>query len=107
MKRCILVGTRVGKDKETGDELLFLTMCKLPSRMSKGGLWVPSQSELVVNACINKSRKPEDFKRFASVLPGTLLDVTFGVNDFNGKTFVAAVDVVPDTTLLTEEQLYV
>ena len=107
MKRFILVGKRLGNDKETGDELMFLTMCKLPSKMSDGRLWVPKKEELVLNTCINKARKPDTFERFQEILPGTLIDVTFGINDFNQKTIVAALDVVPNTNVFTEADLYV
>ena len=107
MKRCILVGTRTGKDKETGDELLFLTFCKLASRMSNGGLWQPKQSELLVTACVNKKRKPDEFAKFSKILPGALFDITMGVNDFNNKPFVAAFDLVEGTNLFDEKLVYV
>lgn len=97
MKRCILVGSRTNVDKETKDELLFLTLCNLPRKMKNGGLWHPKSSEMLVTACINKSRKPEEFEKFIKLLPGTLFDVTQGINDFNGKPFVASLDVVKGT----------
>ena len=53
MKRCILVSSRENKDKETGDELLFLTLYRLPSKMKNGGLWYPKSCEAIVTACIN------------------------------------------------------
>lgn len=57
MKRCILVDVRQNKDEKTGDELMFLTLVKLPSKMSNGGLWHPRQNEMIVNVCINKTNK--------------------------------------------------
>ena len=103
MKRCILIGTRTNKDKETGDELLFLTLCRLPSKMSNGGLWHPKQNELLSTVCINKTRKPDDFKKFSEMLPGTLIDITLGVNEFNGKLFVAAYEAVEGTVNIFDE----
>ena len=106
MKRCILVGSRTNKDEKTGDELMFLTLYRLPNKMSNGGLWHPKSNEAVVNACINKTKKPEDYLKFSEILPGTLIDVTFGINDFNNKTFVANLDIVKDTNVFNADTLY-
>ena len=107
MKRCILVGHRTGTDKETKDELLFVSLVRLPSKMKDGGLWYPKKDELFVTACINKSRKPDEFKKFSDLLPGTLIDVTFGINDFNGKVVVAGLDIVEGTNIFDAETVYV
>lgn len=106
MKRCILVGSRTNKDQKSGDELMFLTLYRLPNKMSNGGLWHPKANEAVVNACINKTKKPEDYAKFSQILPGTLIDVTFGINDFNNKTFVANLDIVKDTNVFNADTLY-
>ena len=106
MKRCILVGSRTNKDEKTGDELMFLTLYRLPNKMSNGGLWHPKVNEAVINTCINKTKKPEDYERFSQIFPGTLIDVTFGINDFNNKTFVANLDIVEDTNIFDAETLY-
>ena len=42
MRRCILISTRQNKDEKTGDELLFLTLSRLPNKMNNGGLWYRS-----------------------------------------------------------------
>ena len=105
MKRCIVVGTRTNTDEKSGDELLFVTLCRLPSKSSKGGLWYPKKDELVATACINKSRKPEQYEEFLKVLPGTLVDITMGVSDFNGKQFIAAIDIVAETKNLYDESI--
>ena len=106
MKRCILVSSRLNKDPKTGDDLIFLTLCRLPNKMKNGGLWHPKKDELVVNACVNKTSKPEEYEKFLKILPGALIDVTFGINDFNNKAFVAAMSLVPDTNIFDEETLY-
>ena len=106
MKRCILIDLRTNKDKETGDDLMFLTLSKLPSKMSNGGLWHPKQNEMMVNVCINKTKNQEDYEKFSQVNPGALFDVTFGINDFNNKTFVATCTLVPESNKHTQEELY-
>ena len=104
MKRCILVGSRTNKDKETGDELLFLTLCNLPRRMKNGGLWNPKSNEMLVTSCINKARKPDDYDKFIKLLPGTLFDVTYGVNEFTGKVVVAALNLVAGSDNIFDEK---
>lgn len=103
MKRTILVSTRTNTDEKTGDELLFLTLCNLPKRMKNGGLWYPKSSELLSTACINKTRKPDEYEKFMKLLPGTIIDVTEGINDFTNKRFVASLDVVPGTENIFDE----
>lgn len=106
MRRYILISTRQNKDEKTGDELLFLTLSKLPSKMNNGGLWYPKKDELIINSCINKSRSPEEYEKMQNVLPGTLIDVTFGLNDYTNKAYVIKTDVVPGTDVYTEDMLY-
>ena len=107
MRRCVLVSSRIGKDEKTNDELLFLTMYRLPNKMQNGGLWYPKQNEAVITACINKTKRPEDFDTLKEILPCTLVDVTFGINDFNNKSFVAKIDLVKETiNLFDEKTLY-
>lgn len=107
MKRCILVDNRTSKDKKTGDDLMFLTLAKLPNAMKDGGLWHPKQADLIVNVCINKTLKAEDYEKFMQVRPGALFDITFGVNDFNGSTYVATCTLVPNTNVHKAEILYI
>ena len=106
MKRCILVSVRPQKDRETNDDLLFLTLYRLPNKMRNGGLWHPKKDETVINVCINSKHKPEDYKKFLSILPGVLVDVTFALNEFNNKTYVESVELVIGTDVYTEDMLY-
>lgn len=105
MKRCILVNSRTSKDEKTGDDLLFLTLCYLPKRTSKGTLFYPKQKELIATACINKSRRAEEFDKLSKILPGTLVDITQGVNEYSGNVFIARVDVVEGTENLYDEAI--
>ena len=108
MKRFILIGSRTNTDKETKEELLFMTIARLPSKTSKGDLWYPKKDELLSTICINKTRKPDDFKKYSEMLPGTLIDVTFGVNEFNGKLIIAAYEAVAGTeNIFDKDILYV
>lgn len=106
MRRCILISTRCNKDEKTGDELMFLTLSRLPNKMNNGGLWYPKKDELIINTCINKNNKPDEYAKMLNVLPGTLIDVTFGLNEYNNKVFVVKTDIVEGTDVFTEDMLY-
>ena len=106
MRRCILISTRQNKDEKTGDELLFLTLSRLPTKMNNGGLWYPKKDELIINTCINKTRSTEDYAKMQNVLPGTLIDVTFGLNEYTNKAYVVKTDVVEGTDVFVEDMLY-
>ena len=106
MRRCILISTRQNKDEKTGDELMFLTLSRLPNKMNNGGLWYPKKDELIINTCVNKTRSPEEFEKMQNVLPGTLIDVTFGLNEYTNKAYVVKTDVVKGTDLYTADMLY-
>ena len=64
-----------------------------------------AQNEAIINACVNKTKSPEDYEKFKTILPGSLIDVTFGLNDFNNKTFVAKLDIV-EQSLFDAETIY-
>ena len=106
MIRCIMVDLKTGKDKETEDDLLFITLCKLPNKMRNGGIWHPKISESIVNVCINKTTRPDDYVKFASTLPGTLFDVVIATNERTGKSFVASCVMVPGSNKHSVEEVY-
>ncbi len=106
MKRCILVSVRPQKDKETNDDLLFLTLYRLPNKMKNGGLWHPKKDEQVINVCLNAKFKPEEFKQYSAIHPGALVDVTFALNEFTNKTYVDRVELVEGTNVFDENLLY-
>lgn len=105
MKRCVIVSVKPSKDPKTGDDLLFIALYRLPGKMKNGGLWFPKPAECVINYCINKTHQPELYETFSKILPCTLADVTFALNEFNNKTYVSQVDIVKDTENIFEGSL--
>lgn len=106
-KRCLVLDVREGKDQKTNEELVFITCSRLPSKMKNGGLWHSTSKDLIINICINKNKDVEGYQRFSKVLPGTLVDVTFGVNEFTNKHFVATVTIVPNCAINNPNMLFV
>ena len=107
MKRFILLASRCNKDEKTNDELMFLTLGKLPSKMSNGGLWYAKKGEEISTACINKTRDVETYNEFLKVLPGSLVDCVIGINEFNNKAYIASIKLVEGTNVFTEDLLYI
>ena len=106
MIRSILVSSRVGQDDKTGNKLLFMTLYRFPTRMKNGGLWYPKKGDAVINACIDESKKADEFAFFSEILPGALVDVVLGVNDFTGKTYVASLNLACEQNPYKAEELY-
>lgn len=106
MKRAILINAREGELKESKEKCVYAVFAVMPSKMKNGGLWYPRNTELLKTACIRKSRSEEEFNRFKDMTPGAICDLTFGVNDFDGKTFIARIDVVTESPFTTAD-LYV
>ena len=106
MRRAILISNRQNKDEKTGDELLYISFARLPNKMNNGGLWYPKKDEQIINTCINKTRYPDWYAQMQNVLPGTLVDVTFGLNEYTNKAYVVKTDVVKGTDLFSADMLY-
>ena len=71
--------------------------------MNTGGLWFPKNDEALATACINGKNNKEDYDKHKVLLPGALVDVALGVNDFNNKTYVAKIDLVKQSPYKQEE----
>ena len=106
MKRYILVDVRESEDAKTKEKLLFLTLFKLASKMKNGGLWHPKKAEQISYYCINGTKDPKKYEEFKKYLPGTLFDVQFGVNDFNGTLYIATCELVPGTNIYDAKLLF-
>ncbi len=94
MKRFVVCDIKDGQDKDTKENLVFLTMYRIPSPMKDSGkLWHTKQSEAITVACAGANRNADDYKKYKAMQVGTIVDVTFGINDFTNKAVVARVDI--------------
>ena len=107
MKRCILLSVREQKDSNTGEDVLFATAYRLPARMKNGGLWYPKKDESTYTRCVKKNSNPEDYEYLSKLLPGCLVDVELGLNEFTEKTFVSSMKLVKGTNIFDEQILFV
>lgn len=97
MGRCLVVSNRVGEDKETHSEMLFMVGYKMPTVTANGALWYPKKEQCLVNIVVRKDKNPMQYDALKSVKPGALIDVTFAVNDASGKVYVLGYDLVPNS----------
>lgn len=94
MKRYVVCDIKDGQDKDTKENLVFLTMYRIPTRMKQSDkLWHTKQAEAISVACAGEKRNADDYKKYKAVKVGTIVDVTFGINEFTNKAVIAKVDV--------------
>lgn len=104
MKKVLLVQARVSEDKKTKERLLFVTFVNLPTKNAQGNIWYPKNDELITVSCFGEDRAPALFALLRKAIPGTLCGLTYGVNDFNNKLFVANVEILKEA--YTEADIY-
>lgn len=105
MKRAIVTVVRESVDENTKEPLVFVSMGVLPSKMKDGGLWYQKKDGSFLTTCFGKNRNENAFNFAKSLLPGAIVDVIYGVNEFTGKTFVASLSSVCDSPF-SENVLY-
>lgn len=106
MKRMILVDVRISKDEKNGDNLLWLTLYRLASQMKNGGLWHAKKDESITYVCFSQLKNPQEYNDYQKCNPGTLFDITFGLNDFNNKSYVATCVMVPNSNKHKYDDVY-
>lgn len=105
MKKVLLVQARISEDKKTKERLLFVTFVNLPTKNAQtGNVWFPKNDELTTVSCFGEDRSPTLFALLRKAIPGSLCGLTYGVNDFNNKLFVADVKVLKEG--YTESDIY-
>lgn len=104
MKKVLLLQARVSEDAKTKERIVFVTFANLPTRSSQGKIWYPKKEELFSISCFGEDRHPALFGLLRKAVPGTLCGVSYGVNDFNGKTFISDVKVLKEN--YTEADIY-
>ena len=98
--------TRQTTDKETKENLIWLTLYVLPSKMKDGKLWFPKKAESTITVCVNEKKAPQDYSDLQHVLPGSLFDITYGFNEYSGKAFISKCELV-EFSSHTEDKLYI
>lgn len=104
MKKVLLLQSRVAEDPKTKERIVFVTFANLPTRNRAGKVWYPKKEELFTIVCFGEDRHPELFGKFRTATAGALCGITYGVNDFTGKTFIESAEIL--NSAYTEDDIY-
>lgn len=106
MKRAIVLQVRESENKQNNNEkTVWVTVGLLPSKMRNGNLYYPRTTDVCVSTCAGALTKPDNYEKFRKLAIGSLVDLTYGMNEFTNKPFVADVAVACESPF-TADDLY-
>ena len=106
MKRAIVLQVRESENKQNNNEkAAWVTVGLLPAKMKSGNLFYPRSTETCVSTCAGVLTKPDNYEKFRKLAIGSIVDLTYGINEFTNKPFVADISVVCESPF-TAEDLY-
>lgn len=103
MKKGILLAARVSKDKKTDENLCWVTIGVLPSKMTKGGLFYPKKEDSILTVPFGELRNPDMYVACQSIRLGSLVGVTFDFNEIVNRAFPARIDTIVESCYSDEE----
>ena len=106
MKRAIVVSVRESKDKSTSENNVWVTVAIMPSKYGNDKVFYPKSSEISVSTCAGELRSPDNFKKFKALSVGDVVNVVYGLNEFNQKPYVVDLQLVKQSPY-SEEDLIV
>jgi len=105
MKKGILLASRLGKDKKTEENLCWVTVGMLPSKMNSGNLFFPKKEDTLCTIPFGELRHPDMFKACQSIRPGSLVGVIFDYNEVLNRAFPAKIEVL-EQSVYTDDEMY-
>lgn len=97
MKKVMVMSVRATVDKKTNENVVYVTVYDLGNRNANGVIFSAKSGEAVKVAFANETRNPEKYAKYKALNIGSLCTIDLGVNDFNGRVFVANLDLVQDS----------
>lgn len=97
MKKVMVMSVRATVDKKTNDNVVYVTVYDMGNRNDKGVIYSAKSGEAVKVAFANEVRNPDKYKKYKNLNIGSLCTMDLGVNDFDGRVFVANLDLVQDS----------
>lgn len=98
MKRAIVLQVRESENKQNNNEkTVWVTVGLLPSKMKSGNLFYPKTTDICVSTCAGILTKPDNYDKFRKLAIGSIVDLSYGVNEFNNKVYVTDISVVCDS----------
>ena len=94
MKKAMVMSVRATQDKKTNEDVVYVTVYDMGNRNANGVIFTAKSGEAVKTAFANKARNPEKYERYKALTIGSLCTLELGVNDFDGKVYVANLECV-------------
>ena len=105
MKRAIVLQVRSSVDNNTQENLAWVTVGCIPSKMKDGRLYSPKTTDILITTVAGEVRSPDKFKKYKNLKIGSLVDVVMALNEYNNKLFVEDILTVADS-VYTDDDLY-
>ena len=65
--------------------------------MKSGNLFFPKSNESCVTTCAGALTKPDNYDKFRKLAIGSIVDLSYAVNEFTNKVYVSDISVVCDS----------
>lgn len=94
MKRAIVTCVRTSKDKQTSEDVAWVTVALMPTKMQNGNLFYPKSSDISVSTNAGAIRAKDKFSKYCAFKLGDVVDIHYGLNEFTHKPFVDDITLV-------------
>ncbi len=94
MKKVMVMSVRPTVDKKTNENVVYVTVYDMGNRNSNGVIFTAKSGEAVKTAFANQARNAEKYEKYKALTIGSLCTMDLGVNDFDGKVYVANLECV-------------
>ena len=106
MKRAIVTCVRTSKDKQTSEDVAWVTVALMPTKMQNGNLFYPKSSDISVSTNAGAIRAKDKFSKYCAFKLGDLVDIHYGFNEYTQKPFVDDITLVK-SSLYKESDLII
>lgn len=106
MKKGLVLSVRTGVDKDTNEDVVFVTIGKLPTKSRETGkIFAPLKSETLLCVQGNKVKSTAKYNTYKDFKVGDLVELYFGVSSISEKVFVDNIVLVKNSPF-TEEEIF-
>lgn len=103
--RYIIVDIKESKEKDTNENILFVTGYKLATKY-KDALWHHKKEDALICFPIKEKENPIEYQNFKTYLPGALFDCEYGVNSITGKIKLVKREYVKNSNKHFRDDVY-
>ena len=105
MRRAIVLQVRTSPDKNTGENLVWVVLGRIPSKSKDGKIFYPKTTDIVISTVAGELRSPDKYLKFLSLNVGAIVNVEMTINEYNNKPVVFSIETIVDS-VFSEADLY-